>query len=72
MGLRKVERALAFLDGDVESSLEGCQVAIVREFEVVDTRHHTGEVVIGCIWVFAWATHNGEDGGETLESCFVI
>lgn len=67
-----MERALAFLDGDVESSLEGRQVAIVWEFEVVDTRHHTGEIVIGCIWVFAWATHNREDRSETLESCFEI
>lgn len=64
-----MEGALALLDGDGESSLEGLQVAIVREFEVVDARHHTGEIVIGCIWVFAWATHNGEDGSETLESC---
>lgn len=67
-----MESTLAFLDGDGETSLQSGQVTIVWEFKVIDTGHHAGEIVIRCVWVFAWAAHDGEDGSETLESCFEV
>lgn len=67
-GLRKMESSLAFFDGNWEALLEYVQVAIVRQLQVVDACHHTGEVVVWCIWMFAWAAHDSEDRRETLET----
>lgn len=63
-----MESSLAFLDGDREALLENIKVAIVWQLQVVDAGHHTGEIVVWCIWMFAWAAHDSEDRCETLET----
>ena len=42
--LRKMKRVLSLSDSGEELVLEGGGRGVVREFEVVDTGHHAGEV----------------------------
>jgi hypothetical protein len=65
--LGQMESPLAFLDGDWETLLQNVQVTIVRQLQVVDAGHHTGEIVVWCIGMFAWAAHDSKDWRETLE-----
>lgn len=69
LGLGKMESSLAFFDGDREALFENVQIAIVWQLQVVDAGHHTGEIVVWCIGMLAWAAHDSEDRRETLEAC---
>lgn len=63
-----MESPLTFLDGDREALLQNVQVTIVRQLQVVDAGHHTREIVVWCIGMFAWAAHDSEDRRETFET----
>lgn len=63
-----MKRALAFLDGRVQSSTHDVQIGVVWEFEVIDTSHDAWEVVVGRERGFAWLAHNCEHRGKTLEA----
>lgn len=44
--LGEMEGALSFPHGGVKLFLQDVDVRIVRQLEVVDARHHAGEVVV--------------------------
>jgi hypothetical protein len=69
VGLRKVERALALFDRNVQSGAQGLNVAIVRHFEVVDASHDRREELVGSVRCFCGLADDGEHGCERLETC---
>ena len=56
-----MEGSLSFLDRDQKALPKDFQAAVIGQLEIVDTRHDTGEVVIGRVWRFAGAADNGEN-----------
>ena len=63
-----MKRALAFANGHVQSRSHDVKVRVIWEFEVVDTSHDTGKVVIRSVWGFAWFANHGEHWGEALKA----
>lgn len=63
-----MECALALLDSDRQSLLEGLQTTVIWQLEIVDAGHDTGEVIVGRVGWFAGATHHSEDRCKALET----
>jgi hypothetical protein len=66
--LGQMKRALTFLNGRVQSGPHDAEIGVIGEFEVVDTGHDAGEVVVGGQGRFTWLAHYCEHWGKTLES----
>ena len=66
--LGQMKRALAFLDGRVQSCTHDVEIGVIGEFEIVDTGHDARQVVIGGKGWFAWLAYNREHWGKALES----
>jgi hypothetical protein len=67
--LRKVERALALFDGNVESGAQDVDVAVVGHLEVVDASHDGREELVGSVRCFCGLADDGEHGCERLKTC---
>lgn len=67
--LGQVECPLSLPDSDRKPLLEGVQAAVIRQLEVIDAGHDTGEIVVRCERRLAGTAHHREDGCETLETC---
>jgi hypothetical protein len=63
-----MESTLAFLDGNSELLSKNIHGTVIWHFEVVDTCHDTGEVIVRCVRRFAWLANDREHWCEALES----
>jgi hypothetical protein len=62
-----MESTLSFLDSNSELFSKNVHSAVIWHFEVVDTCHNTGKVIVGCVRRFAWLANNRKHGSEALE-----
>ena len=59
---------MSFFGGYKKAFAEYFETAVVGELEIVDAGHHTGQIIVWCIWRFAGTAHHREHRGETLEA----
>ena len=64
-----MESSLSLLYRDRQPLLEDFEGGIVRELEVVDAGHNTGEVIVRSERWLARFTDHGEKRCQTLEAC---
>lgn len=71
-GLREMKRALTLANSDTKLLAKHLYAAVVWHFEVINTGHYGGEVVVGCVRWLARFADNGEHGSESSEACLYI
>lgn len=67
--LRQMESTLSFLNCGVHTTFHNVQIAVIGQFEIIDTGHDTREVVVWRVrWLAGLANHS-EHWSQALESC---
>lgn len=64
-----MERPLALLDRCKELLPQIIHVRVVRQLEVIDTRHDAGEIVVRDVWRLARLADHREHGVQLAEAC---
>lgn len=67
--LREMECTLALADGSANFSSHHLDVTIIWKFEVVDTGHDAGQVVVRGVRWLARLANNSEHGSKSFEAC---
>lgn len=66
--LGEMESALSLSNSGTDLCSHYLDVTVVWELEVINTSHHTGQVVVGAVWWLTRLADDGEHGCESFEA----